>query len=501
MRTIAFTSIAGLTFFTTIIKLIKSQATPVMLIELNRHGARAPLSELTDVIKLPWIENAGRGELTPVGQRQRFYLGKNMFYRYPEIFKNGLNNSETYTRSTDVNRTIMSGISQTFGVRNGTMEITDIPLIFDNDDERVLPPQELLFDPKTIDFKTPLINGYRPIAIFSEPEDQDLMLASDGYTFSCPTNMDIYNKSYGEMDEELKKNENMLNLIEEALKIYGIEEETKDWERNFGLCYNLGDFVLQDYFNNPDPKIKKTDEVFKRLADCYYLGISSLVAYDNIAKSASTPLLNEIVDYFNTKIESFDGQNFNYSSKYIQFSAHDDTLSAHLTALNMLNYTCLLNQVKEGKDLGCKESPPLASSFVWELLKIENQEKTKLFEKQNDVNFGVRVSYNGEYVNYCGQSDPEKTNYICPFGDFKALIKDKMTVPDIEDYCGLVGGKNVNKDDELIFIILGCVLIGFNLTVVIGIFVVKKRIKGFNVEQGSKGINDGDYIPAKDEEE
>lgn len=152
-----------------------AKVTPVMIVELNRHGARAPITRLTDVIKSPWIEKTGKGELSPVGERQKYLLGKNLFYKYPELFSKGLNNEEFYIRSTDFNRTIMSAFSEIFGVRNDVYEFTTTALIWDNNNERVKPPQPLLFKPETIDFYTPLIKGYIPFPIHNEVVLADLL--------------------------------------------------------------------------------------------------------------------------------------------------------------------------------------------------------------------------------------------------------------------------------------------------------------------------------------
>ena len=71
--------------------------------EIVRHGARAPLMED------PRFTTVGAGQLTPMGMRQRYLLGRYNYQRYQQrlgldmsISKNG----PFWGESTDVNRTI-----------------------------------------------------------------------------------------------------------------------------------------------------------------------------------------------------------------------------------------------------------------------------------------------------------------------------------------------------------------------------------------------------------
>lgn len=46
-----------------------SQGDTVFVLELTRHGARAPIGDVIKYIKRDWIKNFGAGELTDVGMR------------------------------------------------------------------------------------------------------------------------------------------------------------------------------------------------------------------------------------------------------------------------------------------------------------------------------------------------------------------------------------------------------------------------------------------------
>ena len=51
-----------------------------MVLEICRHGARAPVSQEFNVTKTYWPE--GTGMLTRVGERQHYLLGKELRKRY-----------------------------------------------------------------------------------------------------------------------------------------------------------------------------------------------------------------------------------------------------------------------------------------------------------------------------------------------------------------------------------------------------------------------------------
>jgi hypothetical protein len=65
LTTIFSILIIGVTYTQRVIK----QGDNVFLTELTRHGARAPLSDISNYVKRDWVKNYGKGELTGVGMR------------------------------------------------------------------------------------------------------------------------------------------------------------------------------------------------------------------------------------------------------------------------------------------------------------------------------------------------------------------------------------------------------------------------------------------------
>jgi hypothetical protein len=96
----------------------------VSIVELARHGSRGPFNNIGGA---QWAIDSGPEELTMVGQRQRYILGMNMRKRYPTIFhsidEEDMKNftpayiaRNFYVRSSDINRTLNSGLSELMGI-------------------------------------------------------------------------------------------------------------------------------------------------------------------------------------------------------------------------------------------------------------------------------------------------------------------------------------------------------------------------------------------------
>ena len=70
---------------TTLVSLIKTETyTPIMISDLFRHGARAPLHNW---LNEEWIENVGPGNLTANGMRMHQILGSQIRKDYPTLFQ------------------------------------------------------------------------------------------------------------------------------------------------------------------------------------------------------------------------------------------------------------------------------------------------------------------------------------------------------------------------------------------------------------------------------
>ena len=86
----------------------------IFVIETYRHGAREPIRDYWNA-----KDFKSKGELTPVGMRQHYYLGQLLRSEYIDslgFLSPNFNATELYVYSTNVNRTIMSAQSQLYGL-------------------------------------------------------------------------------------------------------------------------------------------------------------------------------------------------------------------------------------------------------------------------------------------------------------------------------------------------------------------------------------------------
>ena len=83
---------------------------------IYRHGDRAPIELLPTGLNKTHLWINGLGELTDIGIRQHFRLGKYLIQRYNYFINKTYKYKETYVRSTDKNRTLMSAESNLAGM-------------------------------------------------------------------------------------------------------------------------------------------------------------------------------------------------------------------------------------------------------------------------------------------------------------------------------------------------------------------------------------------------
>ena len=94
----------------------------LFVLEHFRHGARGSYKSFDyklwkDIFNEEW---KGAGELTPLGMRQHYLLGKSVRNKYKNFISNEFNPNEIYIISTDVNRTLISAYSHLLGIYNIT---------------------------------------------------------------------------------------------------------------------------------------------------------------------------------------------------------------------------------------------------------------------------------------------------------------------------------------------------------------------------------------------
>ena len=441
----------------------KSEDNVIMIIEMARHGARAPIM---DIYKRPWIEETGAGELTTIGERQRYNLGRQTRDKYPKLFTTKrMKPEEVWVRSTSFNRTIMSAVSHV----SGLFELIDdtVTLQFENDDPRLFPPQDMINPPTKDGFRTPLPKGSIPFPIHSRiGVDPEMWIFG-----ACHNTEVIKDDTFKAYSDKLAKSEKFMTMYNDVLKKYNLD---KDWMKDTLLstrCFNLGDFYIMDIKDSNDPIIPENYEYGDLLKRCYDLGIYGTYTDREMSKATITPILNQIQKYFKDKTVSDKAKQI--PLKYVQYSGHDDTIGAHLVVYNMANPECVQKSLVSGESETfdkCPHHPYTASNLIWELIDGINETK----------DLGVKVSYNGVYIDYCQNAKKDKYgDFFCTLTDFNNIVDTKYT-KNWDGYC-VNPSKTTDKPSNQYIVVILMIVVVLLLLVIIALAIKVSKLN--NLQQ------------------
>ena len=420
-----------------------------MVVEITRHGARAPFH--IKGVEVEWMKGLQQSDLTPVGHRQHYLLGKQMAQTYSNIFTGKLNHDEYYVRSSEFQRTGTSAISHLMGLWD---HFNPKQLDFDNGDSRIEPPYINTTD---VTFRTPLPNGFIVSPIHTETTDEDSMLyfMTGG---QCPKAAQESHAFRLKIGSDLEKNQDALNLLKGVCTKFGMKYE--DYKNKFELCYEIGDFVAMDLKHNNDPIIKKDDPGYGLLMRCYESNIVGKYSKPEILKVVSSALMTDIMKKINEKVEK------NSKSKYYLFAAHDSTLSPLLIMAGVLDPMCFVNDMLNNRMSDCKNYPDTAANVVFELVKF------------NDDHF-IRMLSNFEPIDFC---DLKNTNdrFRCPLKQFEnkwtSLVSSNW-----QEWCGTTSKvKEYFKENKAPWKSFALLMIGITaavalLYIVLVVYLMRKQ--------------------------
>ena len=397
----------------------------VNLIELVRHGSRGP-NYLVQTP--PWVVATNYKSLSKAGERMHFAAGKDTYYRFQPYFDSvgrDLRMSQFFVRSTNGNNTHGSGQSHIYGALNRQQAKK---LIFANSDYRVHPPQPFYFNPAYTPFSTPLPANLQPIPIYSAvSKNYDLFFS---YSGPCPAVKASLKKHQKEVFEELEGSTEVIDLVNQVLDYYNLPHDWMIDELDLAeRCYALADYSIQDWHNNPYAVFapNKQDATKKRIFEllwrCYSLKqVAEYKKGQTNARVLISEMMQEILSFF---AKSIQGTN---PLKYVLYSGHEGALIAHLYAQGLLKHKCLVADLLNGSpssEASCANSPRVASSYIWQLLK-----------KKSTGQHAIKVTYNAVSIDYCqnGQKD-EYGDYICYYSDFVNYVSNQLIYPNYLSYC------------------------------------------------------------------
>ena len=312
--------------------------------QIHRHGARAPIFNLTkqenkyiDIYKEEWFLPE---ELTETGKRMHYLVGVHNRKKYiedNEFLSKNYNPYEILVKSTDVNRTLMSIYAQLQGLYpQNTFEEIDKNVYYRN--PNLIYPQNFLNDNQLLkqinekykqyfERNSPLPNKITIIPVHNfNYKSHEIQLYSPDY---CPGIKNSY--------EEGKKSEIMKNLVENLsedlvnkLKIIANLSDINFLEDYYTL-FGFMDTYVADIYDDRELKVLEEnnvniDELNKTAYDFLLKDYEFVNYFNNITSIYSmSPILREILFYMNDIIIN-DGDN-EHKVKYIIFSGHDTNIA------------------------------------------------------------------------------------------------------------------------------------------------------------------------------
>jgi len=396
---------------------ISTRAELVQVIQLARHGARAPNS-------FDYIPNqypVDKGELTSLGLVQQYFLGQEMRKRFIEnenFLSENFDPSEVVIKSSWKNRTVWSALSFTNGLypqEEGTW--------FDNEYAETFPVEELL--PLKKRERTVTDGEVKRIKLNEEwARDVVDIIEMDGDLYfhaikdeNCPPAENIIDEL--KKSREMREMEKYLRLTLYPLLATGINTHLgSDLINAETLTIKKAKSILDSYRCNTfhkkiHPEIEEELLKLLKLTRAFYAYKITLV--DEMVKSISgSKLLNEFLNYTQAATNS-------QGPKFIFYSAHDTTLEI-LFSIFLLETKI---HVEEHYNI-----IPFASS-----LRIEVHKEQEDFN-DSDVYY-VKMFYNDEpqLIKWC-------LGYTCPLEQFHKILNHYI-VPNLHEFC------RRNKDKDL----------------------------------------------------
>lgn len=399
-----FSKIIGLTILTLFLAgpSIQQQGTytPVMLIELWRHGARTPAY---NTMKQDFVDEIGPGNIVGNGMRMHYNLGRRIKSLYNDLLGN-LSPKEVKVYATTVQRTIISAYSHMMGLLPpGTGLKTTT-----TNTEVKLAPFEGITDDNTIgEYALPNGVGPVPIITWSKSVDDYFM---KGMEIKCP-------KADHRKDEIFAENvKNKPDIFESISPTIEKEYPCKTYfgqeKYNLNTTGIFSDIDKCSYFYTGSSLVKNADiySKMKYVFGVYY--INAKYTNTNIRKLYTSKMSQDMIKQFEDKIAG------KSKLKFFGLSAHETNVVPYMLGYDLTNEECMLKKLKGEAVTGtCEGSPEFAANFIWEL------------SKKGDEYF-VKVLYNGKPITTTCSSLVD--NYYCKFSDFKTKMLDAFTLSDAD---------------------------------------------------------------------
>ncbi|EAR98237.1 histidine phosphatase family (branch 2) protein (macronuclear) [Tetrahymena thermophila SB210] len=388
------------------------------VIVVFRHGARYPNYNSKAPIYNTDQTKTNSGQLSPVGARQLFQLGsslRNEYFTNKKFIPEKFSSSQFYIRSTDSDRTIMSAQSFMAGLYPaGTGPTISATITSDNDKVKHLNPPYSNLAAQPGDNNS-VANAYQPVPIRTVQNKYDGALYIHGN--ACQNSIQwINDAANGPLFKEYRQFfDKQFQDFEKLFSKYGFQASSS----TLSTLYEWLD-VLQCNLWNDNPAQDDSSKSFYADADLskkikIAVNLQFYFSYfltEQQKKVVPTPFFSDLLKYTGDT----------HKPIFTVLSAHDTTINTVLLGLNLVNYQCLIDYIKNDyKPVNGKvcitQDTDFASNVVFEIVTKDNKKY-------------IQVKYNGEYQKICDQSQT-----YCELTDFQNRV-NQFIVPDYDVQCG-----------------------------------------------------------------
>lgn len=262
----------------------------VLLSALHRHGERTPERFYPNDPHAHDYWPRGVGQLTNEGKLEEYELGQFLRKTYGDFIGEKYFANETYYRSTDVDRTLMSAQLVSAGIFR--------------------PYRDDIWNSKLM---------WQPIPIHTVPVNEDYMLYEDA---NCPKFFQLY--------AEALKVPPISNVIDKYQPMFRSLSEHLHYPVNFSNVWEIYDDVSKEILRNMTEPQWLLD-IWGEFVSINNQEFGLLVPSRDLQRLKGGPFLKELIEHCKMKI------NKNITQKLFLYSAHDTTVSILLDTLSVFN--------------------------------------------------------------------------------------------------------------------------------------------------------------------
>lgn len=412
---------------------------------LITSGPRTPSYYHYDQDGLDERFNLSHNQLTPLGKRMMYRLGRTLLDENSHLFNTSIN--------TDLyNLYSSSGSSAEESLYSLMLGLTS------RNEERVVDLDKEVWLPDIAKELGALVNvsdinlGFRQIPYVVESQSSDYMFLPKIY-LACPIGAKEIDKNIVNLQIDIQNaSRDFINSLNSrglsAQKFFGRQY----WELNhFSFLFESMQSLKAHNLNLTDGFLESDYETIKKL-EGILLTMRGNNKQDNslLTHKISTSILNS----FEAKV-----QGFNPKEKLTVFSGETSTMMAFLIAMRKTSFACLRDSlIRSFDNKDCLTPPPPGSSLIFELY-------------SNETNWYVSVKLNGEYTTFCDEAE----GIYCRWSTFVQTLLDTYIRADFNTACGkdtqIIYKYKASEINRIVYMIGRSVILVLNLFLVVAIFL------------------------------